>query len=188
MKMWKIVTIIISRKDLSMADRNKLIYLIGFMGCGKSTIGKALAEALNYSFIDMDDYIESKTCTTIKQIFKEQGESGFRSIETNCLKDLTSKSDVVVSCGGGVPLSEINRTLLKESGTIIWLDADGDEIVRRVTQNDNRPLVNDKSPEEIKELKSKRQPIYQSLNGTRIDTSNLSISEIVSIIIDTLNC
>lgn len=169
-----------------MSNTNKIIYLVGFMGTGKSTVGRLLADKLNYEFVDLDDYIVDFSQMTIKEIFKEKGEKSFRAIETQCLRDLSGRENLVVSCGGGVPLSLENREILNQSGKVIWLDADGDEIVRRVTLNNNRPLVNGKSPAEIKQLQLDREPIYNSLGAIKIDTTNLEPSVIASTIVDQL--
>ena len=137
------------------------IYIIGFMGSGKSTLGKELAVALQLPFIDLDQEIELLEDLTISEIFSQFGETYFRHKETTILSDLTSAG--VYATGGGIVIRQINRELLRQNAEcIIWLNTDWKVIWQRI-KSSNRPLVNVNSPSQIEELYLQRLPLYQEL-------------------------
>lgn len=149
--------------------QKSLIYLAGFMGSGKSTIGPILANTLGFEFVDIDKHIERKAEKRIADIFASEGEQVFRSIERSSLVELTSRHHCVVSLGGGTIASEENFQLIRESGLIVYLQLSPEEIVQRVHRRTDRPLLtaDDGSklpPEEIQkrvhELLIKREPFY----------------------------
>lgn len=142
----------------------KHIVLIGFMGSGKSTMGKLVANKLGWTFVDTDHYIEKKEGRTISAIFTDDGEDYFRSLETEVLKELLeSEEKKVLALGGGTPLREENRALLKDAGYVIFLKVTPKEAYERLKDDTERPLLQVPNPQEkIKELLDFRNPIYES--------------------------
>ncbi|WP_321371032.1 shikimate kinase [uncultured Draconibacterium sp.] len=126
------------------------IYLIGYMGCGKSRMGRLLSEHMGMQFVDMDDYIEERNCRTIPQIFAEDGEDGFRKIERKALEELSEFTDVVIATGGGAPCFFDNIELMNKSGKTIFLNIDpailADRLLKSKTE---RPLIKGKSRDEL---------------------------------------
>jgi len=137
------------------------IVLVGFMGAGKTAIGKRLAARLGYRFLDTDAYIEVKEGKSIAEIFAQQGEAYFRALETQALVRLESVSNHVIATGGSILTTPGNLELIKKIGTSIFLNPDLDKIIERVMRNDKRPLVRTENPvETIKALHAKRLPLY----------------------------
>ncbi len=123
----------------------KNISLIGFMGTGKSTIGKELAKKLNWKYIDIDDLIEKRTNKTISDIFRDEGEDSFRQIESQILKELIKKSQLVISCGGGIVLKNENRMRLKDNSVCVWLFSTPETSIKRIKKG-SRPLLETENP------------------------------------------
>ena len=146
----------------------KAIYLCGFMGCGKSTVGKLLAARLGMSFTDMDTYIEQQQCMTIPQIFEKYGEEHFRQLETNVIRELGEKGGII-ACGGGAMLKEINAQTAAELGTVIYIDTPFDICYDRVSGDNNRPIAAANTKESLNELYSKRKPVYQAHSSAAVD-------------------
>jgi shikimate kinase len=142
--------------------RTPAIYLIGFMGCGKSTVGRALAEELGWSFIDLDDEIERSQNISVAQIFDTQGEAVFRGIEAAALRDrvrnVQSGRPQVVSLGGGTFLSSENYELIANNGVTVWLDCPFSQIERRIGGQTHRPLARD--PAQLRKLFDARRDGY----------------------------
>lgn len=152
----------------------KNIYLVGFMGTGKTTVGKILANKLSKEFVEMDYLIEQKEGQKITDIFKEKGEAYFRKLENDLLLKISSQSDLVVSCGGGLVCNEKNLRLLENTGYVFSLFASPSVIFERVKGSADRPLLNVEDPlGRINELLKLRAPYYQKI-GRRIDTDSLS--------------
>ena len=139
----------------------KPIVLTGFMGCGKSTLGRLLAQRLGCQFVDLDGAIERQAGMTIPQIFDRQGEETFRLLETQKLKELLEDSSLVIATGGGAVLREENRALMLQKGVVVFLKAASDVIYQRISLNDRRPLAKGKSREEMAALYQSRMPFYQ---------------------------
>lgn len=152
------------------------IYLIGFMGSGKSTIGKELAEVLSKKYIDSDDYIENKHQEKIPNIFKTKGEEVFRDYETVALKEVSAYD--VVSTGGGIVEKEKNLKTMKNTGVVIFLKTSFEEVSSRLKDDINRPLWDNDIEGKIK-LFNRRIPLYESYADYIINTDNKSIKEIV---------
>lgn len=141
------------------------IYLTGFMGSGKSTVGRTLAQHLDRPFIDLDDQIERRESRSISRIFAESGETAFREVERLALTALPLQSRPVVATGGGIVLSRENRLLMDRSGVRVWLNCPLAEIVRRLGNTaggrDRRPLWSG-DPQELGRLLEQRTPAYAS--------------------------
>jgi shikimate kinase len=153
------------------------IFLIGFMGCGKSTLGRKLASVLNLTFIDLDTFLEEKYFRTIPQIFAEEGEDAFRKKEQNVLEEVSAFDDVIVATGGGAPCFFDNMELMNVAGFCVFLDVATDSLVNRLIHaKTERPLIKGKTPEELHEfiemMMLKRRPFYEKaryiLRGSEI--------------------
>lgn len=166
---------------------NYNIVLIGFMGTGKSTISAYLTEQFGMEAIDMDQVISEREGMPISRIFEIHGEEYFRNAETNLLKELQTKKNVVISCGGGTPLREENIVEMKKNGKVVLLTAKPETIFERVKNNHDRPLLeNNKSVEFIEELMLKRKDKYIAAADIIIETDNKSKQEICDELIDAL--
>ncbi len=143
----------------------KSIIIIGYMGAGKTTVGKVLAKELGVMFYDLDWYIESRMRKTVKQIFEEIGEEGFRKIERNMLHEVAEFENVVVSCGGGTPCFFDNMDYMNQLGETIYLKASPETLHTHLKMGKGvRPLLLNKTPEEveifIREQLKLREPFY----------------------------
>jgi shikimate kinase len=156
------------------------IILVGFMGAGKTAIGKRLALRLSLKFIDVDREIERIVKMPIPLIFKRHGLIRFRSEEELMIARICRSKNQVIATGGGAILKETNRQVLKEGGKVIWLKADPEQIVKRVGQGKGRPLLKRGNIKEIVErLLTERQVLYQEIAHLSIDTDNKSIEQVV---------
>lgn len=161
---------------------------MGFMGCGKSTIGYKLSYKLKKCLIDTDSLIEQKEGMSISEIFATKGEAYFRNLEFACLKTLSHELDTrIISLGGGTPLREENQAILKELGTIIYLKASPDTIYERTKHNDKRPLLQCENPRaRIEQMLQDRNPIYESLADVVINVDHKEIQEVVNCIMEVI--
>jgi len=129
------------------------IFLIGYMGAGKTTLGKALAEQLSYEFIDLDWYIEEKTGQSIPSLFLHQGEEAFREMEHASLMELLEKERVIVATGGGAPCFLDNMDLMLKAGVVVFLEASQEVLFRRLKDSlSQRPILKDKTEAELREF------------------------------------
>ena len=148
------------------------IYLVGFMGSGKSTVGKLLAEKLGWEFVDLDAEIEREAGKPIARVFDEEGEAAFREIETAAVTRQTCAvrggRARVVALGGGAYIAERNRWKLEDAGLTIWLDLDGNALWERVRHETDRPLARD--AERFQSLLAERRPIY-ALADYKVDAA-----------------
>lgn len=157
----------------------KNIVLIGFMGTGKTTVGRRLAQRLNWAFIETDAEIEAVTGKTVSQIFARDGEIRFRSEEALLVKKLAGREGLVISTGGGTVLNPENVRLLKEKGVLIRLTASPEVIYRRVKNKRNRPLLlKGELKQRIRELLKERDGVYDVADYT-VDTGVCSVDEAV---------
>ena len=156
------------------------IYLIGFMGSGKSTIGKELASHLGLTWVDLDYFIEANEKMTIKELFEKYGEAYFRNLETLSLKKLAMQKNLVVSTGGGVIVTPENIILLKEQKTI-YLKWDFETLFDRIAHDENRPLV--KSHQQLLALYESRQKMYHDACSKVVLGDGKSILSIIEEII-----
>jgi len=141
------------------------LYLVGYMGTGKTTVGKLMAKKLNRSFTDVDEFIESRYNQTIASIFEERGEAGFREIEHRALQEICKFENAVVSTGGGLPCFFDNMDVMNRTGITIYLKASAEDLLHRISFNkQKRPLTNGKNPEELQNFVEanlkKREPFY----------------------------
>lgn len=162
------------------------IVLVGFMGCGKSTLARILGEKLGWATISTDARIEEKEGRRIAEIFKDSGESYFRKLEHQTVMDIAASQGVIVDCGGGVVLNPENIKSLKKTGTVIYLSCNPKEIYRRVTMQPKRPLLDVPDPmAKIEALLKERQPLYEQADMT-FDTSDGNLSWVAQEIIEKL--
>lgn len=157
------------------------IILIGYMGAGKTTVGRALSKELGIPFYDLDWYIESRRRKKIAQIFEEVGEEGFRKIEHNMLHEVAEFEDVIVSCGGGTPCFFDNIDYMNRQGDVVYLKASPEVLYSHLLMSKNeRPLLKGKSPEEliafIREQLFVREPYYNKARYT-LDISLMDNNE-----------
>ena len=151
------------------------IVLIGFMGSGKSSIGRLVAGRLGFQFVDTDTLLVARDGREIAEIFARDGEARFREMEKSVLESLGTRDRCVVSTGGGVILREENRALLRGLGFTVWLTASEDVIYQRVSRNTKRPLLHTANPREtVTQLLAARRPLYEAAAQLTIDTSTLS--------------
>jgi shikimate kinase len=156
------------------------LYLVGFMGTGKSTIGRILAPRLGMTLIDSDAEIERRAGMTIADIFSRQGEAAFRRMERDFIESGHPREGCIVACGGGLVLQEGMIPLLQQRGVVVCLTARPETILARTQGNRNRPLLDVPDPlARIRELVAEREPIYRSA-GTEILTDCRPLSEIVA--------
>lgn len=157
------------------------IVLIGYMGSGKTTFGKAFAKKEGMEFLDADEYIVEKAGKSIPEIFEEDGEEAFRNLETEILMEFRDQlSNTVLATGGGMPLRKENARLLKEIGRVGYLTATPQETYERVKGDTNRPLLQGERPyETICEMMKKRKPLYQNVADVMIDTNSNDLDEII---------
>jgi shikimate kinase len=155
----------------------KNIYLIGFMGAGKSSTGKRLAEILPCEFVDLDEEIEAAEKKRVREIFVERGEPAFRKAERDALLRVSSHPGRVVALGGGAFCDPRNRDTTKNSGTTVWLDAPVDLIISRCAGDDSRPLFTNRA--EVEALLKKRLPDY-ALADIRIDVTGMTVDEVAA--------
>lgn len=161
------------------------IFLIGFMGCGKSTVAAKMQELYGMEICEMDQMIVHKAQMEIPEIFKQYGEEYFRDLESEILEEICLKSNQIVSCGGGVVLREQNRTLMKKNGDVVWLTAKPETILQRVSEDTNRPLLQGKkSVSDIKRLMEERYLKYKDATKKVITTDGKSISDICQEILE----
>jgi shikimate kinase len=165
----------------------KNIVLIGFMGSGKSTVGRELHQRLGYPLVDMDQVIEQRAGKPITAIFEDEGEAVFRRMETTLLEELADPAAPrrIISTGGGVVGSADNRTLLRSMGYVVWLDAPIRAIMDRTSKNRQRPLLHTDDPAaRIRELMALREPLYQETAHLKLDTAGLDSGELATGILE----
>lgn len=155
------------------------LFLIGFMGAGKSSVSAGLGRMLGREVVEMDERIAAQEGMSIPELFAQKGEPYFRACETALIKSFAQGAPRIVSCGGGVPLREENVAAMRESGTVVLLTASPEVILERVKDSDERPLLQGhKDVPYIAALMEQRRPKYEAAADITVDTSRLNIEEV----------
>lgn len=167
-------------------DMNNNIILIGFMGCGKSSLGVRLSYRLRWPLTDTDKMIERRNRMTVSEIFGRYGEEAFRQMETQCLERLLGRKDPqVIAVGGGLPLREANRELLGKLGTVVYLRVKAETVCVRLAGDTTRPLLSGDRPEEkVRSLMRERSGIYESIADIIVDTDDRNIDDIADEVLE----
>lgn len=160
-----------------------VVTLIGYRGCGKSSVGPLLASMLGYECVDSDEVVQLRTGRNIADIFAQDGEAEFRRLESEVLKELFSRSKIVVAAGGGAILAEVNRERMREAGPVVWLQASATELASRIggdsTSGSQRPSLTGRSIEdEVSEVLGARIPIYKAAATFEMNTENKTPEDI----------
>lgn len=168
----------------------KRIILIGYMGSGKTTVGRALAKAVGLPFYDLDWYIENRMRKKVSAIFAERGEAGFREIERNMLHEVAEFEDVIISCGGGTPCFFDNMDYLNQQGQVVWLHCEPEVLQKHLLMGKgDRPLLKGKTPDElidyIREQLAYREQFYAKARY-KLDVSLMDNYDKISITVEKL--
>lgn len=160
------------------------IVLVGFMGSGKSTIGRRLAKRLGFQFLDTDHLVVERSGKEIPRIFAEQGEAAFRELETSVLNSLSHLHRCVIATGGGAVVRETNRAIMRQLGFVVGLTAAEEIIFERVSRNNKRPLLHTEDPRgTLSRLLGDRREAYREAAQFVLDTSHLTHDEAVEVIV-----
>jgi len=160
------------------------LFLVGFMGSGKTTVGRILAEKLGFAFLDLDDVIQEQVGLSIREIFERLGEAAFREMETRALRALEGREDVVVALGGGAFVREENRREVKRLGISVWLDCPLEIILARLEGTTDRPLY--RSASQMRDLWRARLPAYEQAD-LRVDAGGVDPEAVAEEIVRRLN-
>jgi shikimate kinase len=171
------------------SELKRHLFLTGYRGSGKTSVGRILTETLRLPLVDLDAEIEATAQMTIREIFAEGGEQRFRNLEADELTRCVARPQAIISLGGGAILRQSNFDLIRETGWCVWLDADAETLSNRingdVTTADRRPSLTSQSGiDEIRTLLDKRRPLYESISSLRVDTTYQSMQQTASIIAD----
>lgn len=172
------------------------VYLTGFMGSGKSTVGPILANAIGYGFADLDEHIERRAGKTIPELFEQDGEPAFRALEAELLREATERPYVVVALGGGALVAERSRELARSSGTVIYLHVPADQLVRRLQRGSSgRPLLTDAEGgalsakalrAQVEAMLAERLPLYRDAAHVTVDVGARRVEETVEVVLEAL--
>lgn len=154
------------------------IYLVGFMGCGKSLIGRRLSFQLKMPYYDMDQEIVRQQGMTIPEIFAQHGEAYFRQLETEFLQNFRDEA-CIISTGGGVAMNAANRKILRQTGLVFFLDATFEDIYKRIRNDVNRPIVQRSTKEELESLYYDRRKFYRQASHIRVKTEQRTVRQIL---------
>ncbi|GAB4173853.1 MAG: shikimate kinase [Terrimicrobiaceae bacterium] len=161
------------------------IVLIGFMGCGKSSVGRRLSTVTGHRFVDTDELIVHEQGVSISEIFSTVGESGFRDIEEATLRELVGVCGIILSTGGGIVLREANRPILRSMGIVVWLDASPETLFERASRTGKRPLLHVDDPRtRFEGLLENRRAIYEEVADFRVDSTTLDHDEVTAIVLE----
>ena len=161
------------------------LVLVGMMGAGKTTIGRALAARLGRDLLDSDFMIEAREGRTVREIFGTDGEEAFRALETEVLvESLARPEPAVIACAGGVVLRPENRAALRSGDArVVWLRADPDLLVERVKTGSHRPLLDDDPARVLHEMYERREPLYREVADAIVTVDNRSIGDVVEAVL-----
>jgi shikimate kinase len=177
-----------SRRATSRKLQSGNLILVGMMGSGKTTMGRALARQLGKDFVDSDEEIIKRTGVTVPHIFDVEGESGFRLRETAAIKDLAARDNLVLATGGGAVLAEENRTALQQNGIVIYLKAGVHDLWQRTRHDRNRPLLQTKDPHgRLTELFQQRDPLYQQVSDIVVQSGKQSVNVLMQQLIEKID-
>ena len=167
------------RKGPQKRQIDRTVYLIGFMGSGKSTVSRQLAEYLSVKQLEMDDILTAQAGKSITRIFEEDGEEAFRRMESELIRRIGSEEPAVVSCGGGVVLRRENAENMKKNGIVVFLSAEPQTIYERVKNSTHRPVLNGHmNVEYIAQLMEKRAPFYEAAADITVFVDNKSSAQV----------
>lgn len=156
------------------------LFLVGLMGAGKTTVGRALARRTGKTFYDSDHEVEARTGVRIATIFEIEGEARFRDREASVIADLARLDDIVLATGGGAVLRAENRQVLRRHGTVIYLRAGIDDLLARTQHDKNRPLLQTADPRaKLEALFNERDPLYREVADLVVDTSQQNINQLI---------
>jgi shikimate kinase len=169
-------------------EQARNIILIGLRGCGKSSVGRELALRLGWPLVDTDKRIEATAGRSIREIFKQDGEASFRSLEAAVIAQVVQGSEQVISVGGGAVLSEPNRQALRAAGLCVWLTAPPEELYRRMLgdprNHATRPALTDRDVlDEVRHLLKQREPLYAGLAHHVVETGGRPIGQVVDAVL-----
>ena len=159
--------------------RVRAIVLMGFMGTGKSEVGRRLAQRLGRAFVDTDQLVEERAGKRVAAIFAEDGEAVFRTLEREAVADAVARGGAIVSVGGGAVLDPENVRRLRAAGTLVYLTARPEIILRRIGDATSRPLLKDDPHAAVSRLLAERGPVYAAAADVTVDTSERSAAEVV---------
>jgi shikimate kinase len=161
------------------------LVLIGFMGCGKSSVGRRLSGLTGHRFVDTDELIVQAQGRSVAEIFAQSGEAHFRDLEQQSLENLIGVCGIVLSTGGGLVLRPVNRQTLKKIGIVAWLDASPEVLFERAMRSGRRPLLQTADPRAtFDELLNVRRDLYEITANFRVDSSRLTHDEAAQIVLD----
>jgi len=165
-------------------EESPSVFLVGPMGAGKTTVGRQLATALGYAFVDSDHEIEARTGADIPWIFQVEGEDGFRRREAQAIEDLTTRKHIVLATGGGAVLRPENRAVLHDRGFVVYLSADIDQLLARTARDRNRPLLRTDDRRGVFErLLAEREHLYREVAHLEVNTNAGNVREAVAAIV-----
>ena len=168
-----------------MKERGDAIVLIGFMGAGKSSVGRTLARMSGLPRFDTDEMVAARFGLTISEIFESQGEEAFRRAEAEALRELAGKRGAIITTGGGILLRPENADLVRQLGTVVHLEADEETLFRRINRRTTRPLLRTENPRAtLTELLQLRMPLYQAAADIEVDTSHLTHDQVAKKILN----
>lgn len=173
-------------KKLALAVYGRKIILIGYMGAGKTTLGRYISQKFGYAFVDTDAYIAQKTGMTVSDIFARYGEAYFRELETETLKELKEqKGDMIIATGGGLPMREENWQYLHELGEVCYLRARAETVYERVKGNGERPLLACADPlSRIRAMLLERAPVYEQTSDRQVDIDDMTLDEAAACVME----
>lgn len=166
-------------------NKVKAIFLTGFMGSGKTTVGKVLGKHLQLQVIDTDEYIESARGCSVREIFSQEGEAQFRIYEREYLKELPNE-DFIITTGGGIVIQKENREWMKENGIVVYLHCKPKVLLKRLENDTTRPLLDGDKKNNIEKIFKKRLPFYNEADFV-IDTTTKSVDQIIKEIEKVIN-
>ena len=171
-----------------MENGGRAIVLVGFMGVGKSSVGRRLEKTTRYPRVDTDEMIAAKFGLSVPRIFEIHGEDVFRDAEGKVLHQLNSREPSIIVTGGGIVLRTTHRDLLRQLGTVVYLQADEETLFERISRRTSRPLLQTDDPRAtMTQLLERRLPLYEEIADFRIDTSRLSHDEVCELILQNVS-